>query len=35
MLALLDRALEAGIDLEHSITVVDRERSRRRHLPID
>jgi hypothetical protein len=36
MLGLLDRVLGRGqdLDLEHSITVVDRHRIRRRRLPI-
>jgi predicted nuclease of predicted toxin-antitoxin system len=37
MLTLLDRVLARGddLDLEHSIVVVDRQRIRRRPLPID
>ena len=37
MLALLDRVLAQAteIDIEHAITVVDRQRIRRRPLPID
>ncbi len=34
MLGLLDRVLAQGQDLEHSITVIDRHRVRRRNLPI-
>jgi hypothetical protein len=34
MLALLDRVLAQGHDLEGSITVVDRHRIRQRHLPL-
>jgi len=37
MLALLDRVLSqaAALDIEHAIAVVDRDRIRRRLLPID
>jgi len=35
MLGLLDRVLPLGSELERSITVVDRDKIRRRRLPVD